>query len=308
MSDRPEIRHVYQNHHLDSHRWDNFKPRADDIVIATSYKAGTTLTQTIVTNMLFPNGDMPGPVMQVSPWLDMRIAPLEGTMAYLESQTHRRCIKSHLPLDGLKYFAEVKYIAVGRDPRDVFMSLLNHWGSHTPEFYKMMNETPGRVGDPFPVFDEDIHKLWHDWITRGWFPWESDGYPYWSHLHHMKTWWEFRHLPNIKLIHYNDLRTDLEGEMRALADFLEIEVPESRWGDVVHACEFDTVKANPEKVVDTMLAGSFKGGGKTFINKGTNGRWKDVLSEDELDLYHQAMERTLPADCAKWLESGGSYS
>jgi aryl sulfotransferase len=51
----------------------------------------------------------------------------------------------------------------------------------------------------------------------------------------------------------------------------------------------------------------FEGGGDTFIYKGTNGRWKDVLDEDDLALYEQAMANTLPPDCARWLEQGGSY-
>ena len=305
---RPEVRHVYQNHHLDTHRWDGYRPRRGDIVISTSYKAGTTLTQTIITNLLFPNGDMPGSVHDVSPWIDMRIAPLDEVMGALEGQTHRRCIKTHLPLDGLPFFDDVQYVVVGRDPRDVFISLVNHYGSHTPEFFEIMNSTPGRVGDPFPEYDGDIHKLWRDWITRGWFDWESDGYPYWSHLHHAKTWWEFRRLPNVKLIHYADLRADLEGQMRKLAAWLNIAVPHDRWPSVVHACEFETVKANPEKVVGEMINVSFKGGGDTFIHKGTNGRWKDVLTPDELELYHQAMARTLSPDCARWLEIGGPYS
>jgi aryl sulfotransferase len=51
----------------------------------------------------------------------------------------------------------------------------------------------------------------------------------------------------------------------------------------------------------------FEGGGDAFIYKGTNGRWKDVLDEDDLALYEQAMAKTLPPDCARWLEQGGSY-
>ncbi len=307
MSDTPELRHIYQNHHLDTHHWDNFQPRSGDIVISTSYKAGTTLTQTIVTNLLFPNDDMPGSVSSISPWLDMRLSPLDETLATLEAQTHRRCIKTHLALDGLPYFDELKYVVVGRDPRDVFMSLVNHYGGHTAQFFEAMNGLPGRIGDPFPEYDGDIHKLWKNWITRGWFEWESDGYPYWSHLHHAKTWWEFRHLPNIHLIHYNDLRSDLEGQMRALAAYLDIEVPEERWPSVVHECQFETVKTNPEKVLDPMIDIMFKGGSDTFLYKATNGRWKDILSVEELALYRQAMESTLPADCAAWLESGGAY-
>lgn len=38
----PERTRIYQNHHLDSTRWERFAPRDDDIVIATSYKSGTT--------------------------------------------------------------------------------------------------------------------------------------------------------------------------------------------------------------------------------------------------------------------------
>lgn len=301
----PTVRHIYQNHHLDTRRWDNFKPRANDIVVSTSYKTGTTLTQTIVFNLLFPEGDLPGPLMDSSPWLDMRVLPLDRVMEKLEAQTHRRCIKTHLPLDGLPWFDTIKYVVVGRDPRDVFMSLVNHYGEHTPQFFELINDTPGRVGDPLPPFDGDIHRLWRNWITRGWFAWESDGYPYWSHLHHAKTWWEFRHLPNIRLIHYNDLLRDLEGEMRALADYLGIIVPDERWLSVVDACRFETVKANPEKVMANQAEMFWKDGRHTFFYKGTNGRWKGVLSAEELKLYDEAMRKTLSPDCAHWLEHGG---
>jgi aryl sulfotransferase len=158
-----------------------------------------------------------------------------------------------------------------------------------------------------PEYDGDVHGLWRKWTTRGWFDWESDGYPYWSHLHHAKTWWEFRHLPNIRLVHYNDLLADLEGEMRKLADYLELHISEVQWPRVVDACRFETVKAHPERVVDPIIDFAFKGGAQTFINKGTNGRWHDVFSKEELDLYEKAKARTLPPDCARWLETGGAY-
>ena len=306
-SARPQMRHVYQNHHLDSHRWDDFKPRPGDIVISTSYKSGTTLAQTIVANLLHPTGDLPAPANDLAPWLDMRIAPLTEVMAGIEATPGRRCVKTHLPLDALPFFDEVQYLVISRDPRDVFMSLVNHYGNHTPSFFEAINETPGRVGDPLPPYDGDIHAFWRNWITRGWFAWESDGWPYWSHLHHAKSWWEFRHLPNVQLVHYNDLLADLEGEMRSLAAWLGIEVPEDRWPNVVHACRFETVKADPSKVVGAQLETFWHGGAQTFINKGTNGRWKDVLNADELALYEEAMRKTLPPDCARWLEQGGPY-
>ena len=75
-------------------------------------------------------------------------------------------------------------------------------------------------------------SLWQDWISRGWFDWESDGYPYWSLLHHARTWWEYRHLPNILCVHYADLLANLEGEVRRIAGFLDIELPDHAFAEI----------------------------------------------------------------------------
>ncbi len=303
MDDLPRRDHVYQNHHLDSTRWNWFTPRDDDIIIATSYKAGTTFTQTIVGNLLFPHGDLPGPATFISPWLDMRVFPLEMVLGQLEAQTHRRYIKTHLPLDGLPYYENVKYICVSRDPRDVFMSLLNHWGNHPPEFYALVNGTPGLVGEPFPQFEDDIKKTWRNWVTRNTFGWEIGGYPYWSHVSHALTYWRYRHLPNVMMLHFNDLLADLDGEMRAIADYLGIEVPAECWPQVVERCRFASVKKDPTRVVGPNIDFGFIGGADTFIFRGTNGRWEGVLDDEDLALYREVMAR-LPSDYAAWLENG----
>ncbi len=300
----PEQRRVYQNHHLDSTRWDYFEQRPGDIVISTSYKAGTTWMQAIIGNLLYPDSAMPVPASQLSPWLDSRNFPLELVLNQLRAQSSRRFIKTHLPLDGLPFDPEVQYVVVGRDARDVFMSLLNHWSNHTPMFFQIINSVPGRVGDEFPVFEGDIPARWRDWMTRGWFAWESDGYPYWSHLHHCASWWEYRHLPNIHFVHYADLLADLEGQMRRLSADLRIPVPDDRWAHLVNACTFASMKAEAERSAGNMKL-FWKEGAATFFNKGTNGRWRDALSEADLALYDAAAERTLTADCRRWLEEGG---
>ncbi|MGH7838552.1 MAG: sulfotransferase domain-containing protein, partial [Candidatus Binataceae bacterium] len=162
----PVIRHLYQNHSMDSTRWNFFAPRADDIVVATSYKAGTTWVQAIVANLIF-DGKLPGSIHELSPWLDLRMFPLELVLTALERQTHRRSIKTHLPLDSLLFHQNIKYLYVGRDPRDVFMSWRNFYGSFTPQALTMMNSIPGRVGDAMPPCPDDIHELWRGWMTRG---------------------------------------------------------------------------------------------------------------------------------------------
>jgi aryl sulfotransferase len=53
-----------------------------------------------------------------------------------------------------------------------------------------------------------------------------------------------------------------------------------------------------------LLQRNFREGGKTIINKGTNGRWKDVLSEEEIARCDEIAVEKLGRDCAHWLKTG----
>ncbi len=50
----------------------------------------------------------------------------------------------------------------------------------------------------------------------------------------------------------------------------------------------------------------FASGPAAFFYKGTNGRWRDVLTAADLALYEAAKERELPPSAADWLENGGN--
>lgn len=110
----------------DSGRWQGFPFRAGDIVISAPSKSGTTWTQMICALLVFGTPDLPAPLSQLSPWLDMRVRPIEEVRDRLADQQHRRFIKSHTPLDGIPYDERVTYVAVCRDPREVVISLLHH--------------------------------------------------------------------------------------------------------------------------------------------------------------------------------------
>jgi hypothetical protein len=61
---RPATREV-RSRIFDSALWADYQPRADDIVIATYPKCGTTWTQRIVSMLVAGSAD---PVPIVSPW------------------------------------------------------------------------------------------------------------------------------------------------------------------------------------------------------------------------------------------------
>ncbi|CEL99325.1 unnamed protein product [Vitrella brassicaformis CCMP3155] len=305
---------TYQSALFDSTHWDDWKPRDTDVIVATAYKSGTTWMQQIINSLVFKGEDPPGnqAISDISPWVDMRVPPREVKMPSVEAQTHRRVLKCHLPSDAQPIYPEVKYIYVGRDGRDAFMSLANHWKSGNDNFYAGINGAPGRVGPPMPRWTDfpglDESKWFDLWLTKGWstLPWEEDGWPFWSLFTNMESWWHLRGLPNVLFVHFNNLKQDLPGEMRRIAQFLQIPIDEAIFDKQVERCTFEWMKKNGDKMAPG--GGAFWGkdakeGGKVFINKGTNGRWRDVLTPEQVAAY-EAKAAALPESCGHWLATG----
>lgn len=134
-----------RNHHMDSTIWDDFVFRDDDVIVATYGKSGTTWTQQIVAQLLLgPDPELP--VGEISPWLDLRVPPKQVKLPAVEALTHRRFLKTHLPVDALRFSPKAKYIFIGRDGRDVMWSMYNHHANANAKWYEALNDTPGRVG------------------------------------------------------------------------------------------------------------------------------------------------------------------
>lgn len=283
------------SHHFDSTIWNDFQFRDDDIIIATYAKSGTTWTQQIVSQILF-NGQEELNVSEMSPWMDLRVPPKKEKLAAVEAQTHRRFLKTHLPVDALVFSPKAKYIYIGRDGRDVVWSLYNHHSNVNAMLYDLLNNTPGRVGPPFEPATSSIEQYFRDWLAR-------DGYPFWSLWENVRSWWEIRHLPNVLLLHYAQLKQDLSGQMRRIANFLEVPVDKEQWSTIVEHCTFDYMKQHAEQVVP--LGGViFEGGAKTFIHQGTNGRWRNTLTPEDIHHYETIAQVQLGRDCAHWLATG----
>ena len=280
---------------MDSTRWNDFTFRDGDIVIGTWAKSGTTWTQQIVAQLIFAGAEDLASI-DIAPWVDMRVLPLEEVMATLEAQTHRRFMKTHLPADALRFSPQAKYLYLGRDGRDVVWSWYNHLSNMTPEFFDLINNTPGRVGPPMERPTVDVRQFFHDWLDND----AAPAWPYWSNI---QSWWDVRQAPNVRLLHFNNLKADMPGEIRRIAAFLEIDIDESRWPAIVEHCSFDYMKEHADSLSATFKD-AFEGGLKTFIFKGTNNRWRDTLDPDEVQKYEDATANNLTPDCAHWLATG----
>jgi aryl sulfotransferase len=298
---------------IDSHRWDDFEPRDDDIIIGTFAKCGTTWTQRIVDMLVFQSPDI-RPVGNISPWLDaMPFAPVEVDLATLKAQTHRRFIKSHLPFDALPLWEKVKYIHVGRDGRDARLSFHNHMSGFSPALQERVAAEareraladPGaaqRGGPPGPP-PADPREFFVQWLDEMESPAAKapDADP--PFFAFEATYWTERARPNLLLVHYNDLKEDLAGEIRRISHYLEIDTPESLLPELVEAARFETMKKQGDDLVP-MLRVAFDRGADRFINQGRSGRWKEMLKPDDIARYEALARESATPALAAWIESG----
>jgi hypothetical protein len=237
-----------------------------------------------------------GPLPELSPWLDWTIAPEDAVFAKLEAQRHRRFIKTHTPLDGIPIHPAARYIVVARHPLDAAVSLY-HQGSN------LIRERIAEVtGEPVPEAKTKERPDLHDWLV-GWtlagddpreFPDMLPGV-----MAHLSDAWSRRTEPNLLLVHYADLSADLEGEMRRIADWLDIEVPETRWAELVRAAGFAEMKAKAETTAPDPM-GVFRSR-DAFFRRGGSGAAAELLSEEELAAYEARVAALVPKDLADWL-------
>ncbi len=298
----------YSNPIYDSERWEGFRLRPNDIVISTPPKCGTTWTQMITALLIFQTPDLPGPLAKLSPWLDMRTRARRDVFADLEAQTHRRFIKTHTPLPGLPVQDGVTYICVGRDPRDVALSMDDHLANLDFGAFlaacaaaAVADGLPAPVppdGPPPGIHQTDEERFWA-WVMDDTLPTEIPSSLVVT-LDHVRSFWEARDVDNVIMLHYQDLKTDLQGQMFALAERLGIEVPDNRWPALVQAASFDEMRRRSSVTtpnVDTALWLD----NADFFRKGRSGAWREVLDETGLRRYDERVAALASPELSTWI-------
>jgi aryl sulfotransferase len=104
-------------------------------------------------------------------------------------------------------------------------------------------------------------------------------------------------------VHFANLKRDMPGQMRHIAEFLDVPIDETRWKTIVEYCSFDWMKRHAAKSVP--LGGAFwDAGAQVFINRGVNGRWAETLTSEDVVEYEARAVRELGPECAQWLATG----
>lgn len=297
----------YRSVVADSSRWEGFRFRDGDIVISTPPKCGTTWMQRLVSLLVFDGPELPAPISKVSPWLDMQLAPRSDVVALLDAQTHRRFIKTHTPLDGIPYDERVRYVCVGRDPRDVAVSTGHHMRNMNIEQFMATRQAAVGLEDlaefgidkPGPRATEPDADPLLAWIDS-----DDERTPMSlrSLVVHTSTFWNAREAPNIEMFHYGDLRSDLAGQILRLASYLGYDISAERAAELAQWATFDAMKSSADKVApnaDIALWHSTDG----FFHRGESGQWREVFSDAHLQRYDERISALAPPDLAEWLHA-----
>jgi aryl sulfotransferase len=274
----------------DTSRWENFQSRPGDIFVCTPPKCGTTWTQAICAMLVtgkVDHGTQPG---IVSPWIDAQFAPIDDYLKQVEAQQHRRYIKTHTPLDGIPYFHTGVYLVVFRDPRDAYCSGISHRDN--------MNDQDLALG----VFPSGP-TAFSDWLNGVREPGTWDLQTLDSLTHFFKTYWRYRHMSNVHVYHYSDMKRDLDGAIASMATALGVELDHKLLSEMSQAASFDNMKRNAEQFAPESGTGIWKAE-SNFFASGDNQQWKDMLSDANLAAFGPRLAELLPPDEADWLVNG----
>jgi aryl sulfotransferase len=286
----------YRSPDEDSARWARFAFRPGDIVISTRSKSGTTWMQMICALLVFRTPELPSPLAQLSPWLDWLVEPEPDVLARLDAQQHRRFVKTHTPLDGVPIDPRVTYVVVARNPLDMAVSMYHQSDNLDRSRLRAL------TGQPEPAAPEPVRPT-PSAAIRGWV--ESDDDPRTALdslagvMWHYTDAWARRDEPNVVLVHYDDLVSDLDGEMRRIAGRLGETVPDDRWAELVRAATFERMRGRAEWLVPDR-AGVLKDA-HAFFRRGGSGAGRDVLGAEGVARYHQRAAELAPADLLEWL-------
>ena len=296
----------YEGTLFDSSRWDGFELRPGDIIVGTPPKCGTTWMQMICALLVLQEPELPLPLDTLSPWIDMVTRARKEVFTDLAAQTHRRFIKTHTPLDGIPNDPTVTYICVGRDPRDVALSMGHHIDNMDIDAVLQARARAATIDGielsplpprrPRPDGERDRFWQWADDETPST---QAGGTSLRFTVEHLQTFRDAGDDLDIVFLHYDDLQADLEGQMRKLATHLDIEVDEDRWPRLVKAATFESMRRRADTTV---------GAGRehwieptAFFRRGTSGQWRDLLDDADLARYAARVRALASDDLVEWL-------
>lgn len=190
-----------------------FRPRPDDVYIATYPRSGTTWMQYTVHLFLHGTEEFEH-LSDVSPWYERSLAVGSLEASDFERFSGPRVFKTHLPYEWVPRVGKKIYIV--RDGRDVAVSYFH--------FYRSQLGFRGNFGEFLQRF-------------------LAGDLQYGSYFRHVAGWARHRDDPSVLWLRYERLSADQVGTLRLVGDFLGLDVDDVTIDRVRAATSFSRMKA-----------------------------------------------------------------
>jgi aryl sulfotransferase len=271
-----------------------------DLVVADPFKAGTTWTQRILQQILANGEEGKDGLSDTSPWLDSSWGNHDQMLSVLKEQkknAERRVIKSHVPADTIPIDEKARYFFVGRNGKDVGLSFHNYLKNFTADTMNLINRLHAEwSADPTPlVIPESMREFFDLWLDK-------DGYGCCDLFDIMGTWWKVKELPNVLLVHYQQLKEDLREQIVRIAEFIDVDVPLVQLDTIVAHCSFDYMRDRADRMAP--FNGTHMSSAKSFFHKGPDRDFRSELTAEQIKRFNQKALKKLGSECAHWLETG----
>lgn len=251
----------------------SFKPRPTDVIISPFAKSGTTWLQQIVHG-LRTRGSMDfDEITSVVPWLETALEL--GLDIHDEQVANPRAYKSHFDWQHVPKGG--KYIYSIRDPKDVLVS-----------FYHFFE------GWWFETGTVSMADFANEMVMD-----DPDNSGYWQHV---LSWWEQRDNPAILFLCFEEMKTDLAGTIRRVADFIDIPLDDELFEIVYHQSAIEFMKAHEKHFDDHLMRIRHevngilpKGGNSSKVRKGKVGEYRQELNSEILAELGRIWQATFSA-------------
>ena len=150
-----------------------------------------------------------------------------------------------------------KVIVVMRNPKDTIVSYYH--------FYRMnstLNKFSGTWDEYFDLY-KDKH-LWGGDV-----------------LDFNISWWNLRHLDNVLILKFEDMKDDPEDAIRTVARFVGKELSKEEIAEVAERSSFSQMKQDPK--FNGTAVPRYDTNVSSFMRKGEVGDWKNYFSQEQSD-------------------------
>ncbi len=194
-----------------------------------SPRCGTTWTQAICAFLILETNELPVRLAEISPWINSELDPLSVCLNNLDAQKHRRFIKSRTPLDGIPFYEKSIYFVVYRHPVDAFFSRRKQG----------LNMKQKR---DLPIIDPDPRKAFAAWLDEPFTAGAAESRSLEAFVYHYYTLDAYRHLDQLNFFHFADMKRDLPGTVRRIAETLGITASDARVDKICELVSFSSMK------------------------------------------------------------------